>query len=125
MPETPAPDAPAILHVCKREILRPIRDEILRISGFHVDSTCVAADALAMLAASPYALVLIDVEGERGIAEAEHLCSAVKTADHAQRIAFVCNWRVAILTDCPDDILRTEFDPPAFVAGVRDILKNL
>jgi len=66
--------------------------------------------------------VLIDVEGEHGVSEAEHLCSEIKTANHGQLIAFVCNWRVAILTDCPDHIVRTEFDPAAFVAGVQDIL---
>lgn len=75
-----------------------------------------------MLAAGTYSLVLIDVEGERGIAEAEHLCSEIKGADASQLVAFVCNWRVANLTDCPDDIVRTEFDPAAFVKGVRAIL---
>jgi hypothetical protein len=69
-----------------------------------------------------YELVLIDVEGEHGISEAEHLCSEIKTARHDQVVAFVCNWRVAILTDCPDEIVRTEFDPAAFAAGVQDIL---
>ena len=86
-----------ILHICRREMLRPLRDQILRISGF-------------------------DVEGESGISEAEHLCSEIKTAQPGQLIAFVCNWRVAILTDCPDEIVRTEFDPAAFVEGVRDIV---
>lgn len=66
-----------------------------------------------------YDLVLIDVEGEQGIGEAEQLCSEIKTAQHTQKVAFVCNWRVASLTDCPDEIVRTEFDPEAFVAGVR------
>jgi DNA-binding response OmpR family regulator len=112
----------AILHICKREMLRPLRDQILRLSGFHVDSTCDLAEALSLFATRPYDLVLIDVEGEKGIAEAEHLCSEVRTAHHGQLVAFVCNWRVAFLTDCPDDILRTEFDPAAFVAGVKDIL---
>jgi hypothetical protein len=26
------------------------------------------------------------------------------------------------VTDCPDEILRTEFDPAAFAQGVRDIV---
>ena len=47
------------------------------------------------------------------------LCSEIKTAQHQQLVAFVCNWRVAILTDCPDEILRTEFDPAAFAQGVQ------
>jgi hypothetical protein len=72
-----------------------------------------------MFAARPYALVLIDVEGERGVPEAEQLCSDIKTLKQEQLVAFVCNWRVAILTDCPDEIVRTEFDPAAFVRGVQ------
>jgi hypothetical protein len=53
-----------------------------------------------------------DVEGERG-----------KTTKPEQLVAFTCNWRVAILTDCPDDIVRSEFDPAAFVAGVRNLVQ--
>jgi DNA-binding response OmpR family regulator len=115
---------PHILHVCKREMLRPLRDQILRLSGFQVDSTLSVADALERFSATAYDLVLVDVEGEHGIAEAEHLCSAIKTAKQAQLVAFVCNWRVAILTDCPDEIVRTEFDPAAFVEGVRQIVEG-
>jgi hypothetical protein len=74
-----------------------------------------------MFRAKQYDLVLVDVEGVSGIPDAEHLCSEVKTAHPGQRVAFVCNWRVAIATDCPDEILRTEFDPTAFVSGVKEI----
>jgi DNA-binding response OmpR family regulator len=112
----------AILHICRREVLRPLRDQILRLSGFHVDSTLSTPDGLSMFWVRQYDLVLIDVEGESGIPDAEHLCSEIKTAQPEQLIAFVCNWRVAILTDCPDEILRTEFDPEAFAKGVRDIV---
>ena len=66
-----------------------------------------------------YDLVLVDVEGEEAVPAAEEVCSAIKTAQQTQKVAFVCNWRVANLTDCPDEILRTEFDPGAFVQGVR------
>ncbi len=112
----------SILHICRREILRPLRDQVLRISGFDVDSTCAIAEALSMFWAKPYDLVLIDVESEDTIPQAEHLCSEIKTAQHTQLVAFVCNWRVALMSDCPDEILRTEFNPAAFVDGVRDIV---
>lgn len=115
-------DQPAILHICKREMLRPLRDQILRRSGYHVDSTLSLDSARSMFLSRPFDLVLIDVEGEHGIPEAEQLCSEIKTARQEQLVAFVCNWRVAILTDCPDEIVRTEFDPAAFVSGVRDLL---
>jgi DNA-binding response OmpR family regulator len=108
--------------MCKREMLRPLRDQVLRVSGYDVDSTLNAAEALELLSARTYDLVLVDVEGEHGIPEAEHLCSEIKTTRQEQLVAFVCNWRVAILTDCPDEIVRTEFNPEAFVAGVRKIL---
>ncbi len=114
---------PVILHVCRRETLRPLRDQILRISGFEVDSTLTISEGLALLQRGQYQLVLVDVEGESGIHDAESLCSEIKTAQPGQLLAFVCNWRVALLTDCPDEILRTEFDPAAFVKGVREILQ--
>ena len=112
----------SILHICKRDMLRPLRDQILRISGFEVESTLSAKEGLLKFWSKPFDLVLIDVEGEAGVDEAEALCSEIKTAQHQQLVAFVCNWRVAILTDCPDEILRTEFDPGAFVDGVKDIV---
>lgn len=110
-----------ILHICHREILRPLRDQILRHSGFEVDSTLNCTEALSMFWGRHYDLVLIDVEGEKGIPQAEHLCSEIKTAQPEQKVAFVCNWRVAIATDCPDEIVRTEFDPAAFAEGVETI----
>lgn len=117
-------DQPMILHICKREMLLALRDKILRVSGFQVDSTLSVVEAEAMFSARKYDLVLIDVEGEHGIPDAEKLCSEIKTARPEQLVAFVCNWRVAVLTDCPDEIVRTEFDPPAFVAGVHKIFEK-
>jgi DNA-binding response OmpR family regulator len=121
--ESPQPTPKqTILHICKREVLRPLRDEILRLSGFSIDSTCLREEAMTMYRVHPFDLVLIDVEGEEGIPMAETLCAEIKTEHPEQLVAFVCNWRVAILTDCPDHILRTEFDPAAFVAGVKEML---
>ena len=119
----PPQDQPKILHVCTRDSLRPLRDEILRKSGFRVDSTLSATEALSMFAAHPYDLVLIDIESEQGVVEAEPLCGKVRELVHGQTIAFVCNWRVAIMTDCPDEILRTEFDPRRFVSGVKKMVE--
>jgi DNA-binding response OmpR family regulator len=112
----------AILHICTRETIRPLRDRILTLQGFEVDSTLSYTEGLSMFWGRQYDLVLVDVEGDNGIHDAEHLCSEIKTAQPEQTVAFVCNWRVALLTDCPDEILRTEFDPAAFAQGVRDIV---
>ncbi len=121
---TTEPEKKVILHICAREMLRPLRDQILRISGFEVDSTLSTDEALSLFWGRQYDLVLIDVEGEQKIPDAEYLCSTIKTANPEQMVAFVCNWRVAIQTDCPDEILRTEFDPRRFVSGVRHIVRE-
>jgi hypothetical protein len=121
--ESPNSIKRAILHICTREMIRPLRDQVLRLNGFDVDSTLDHAEGLSMFWARHYDLVLIDVEGESGIPHAEKMCSEIKTAQHHQLVAFVCNWRVAIMTDCPDEILRTEFEPAAFAQGVQEIVR--
>ncbi len=121
-PLTPDPSAKTILHICSREMLRPLRDQILRLSGYAVDSTLSTAEGLSMFWGKHYDLVLIDVEGENKIHDSELMCTEIKTANPEQMVAFVCNWRVAVLTDCPDEILRTEFDPQRFVEGVHTML---
>ena len=120
--ENPTKSERSVLHICTRETIRPLRDRVLALSGFQVDSTLTHTEGLSMFWARQYDLVLIDVEGETGIPAAEHMCSEIKTAQPGQLVAFVCNWRVAIMTDCPDEILRTEFDPAAFAQGVREIV---
>lgn len=114
----------SILHICSRETLRPLRDQILRLSGFEVDSTLSTAEGLSMFWSKHYDLVLVDVEGEQKVKDAEEICSEIKTAQPEQMVAFVCNWRVAMMTDCPDEILRTEFDPHRFVSGVRSMMAH-
>jgi len=78
------------------------------------------ADALKKARGNRYDLVLIDIDAQHHVRDAEGLCSEVKQADPTQRVAFVCNWRVAILNECPDEIVRSEFDPIAFLSGVAD-----
>ena len=125
MSNSEAPSAPkSILHICAREVLRPIRDQILRISGFAVDSTCSTTEGLEMFRQRPPDLVLIDVEGQEMVHSAERLCSEIKTVHQGHLVAFVCNWRVALLTDCPDEVLRTEFDPAAFVSGIKKVFAD-
>ena len=45
-----------------------------------------------MYRARTFSLVLVDVEGAEGVPLAEHLCADVKTINHDQLVAFVCNW---------------------------------
>lgn len=104
--------------------MRPLRDQILRLSGFHVDSAEDSDKLLEMFHSRPYDLVLVDVDSEASVHEAEALCSEIKTKRPRQLVAFVCNWRVAILSTCPDEIVRAEFNPEAFLTGVREILSS-
>lgn len=120
MPEPPL--KPAILHICTRDTIRPLRDHVLRLKGFQVDSALNHEEAMSNFWTRNYDLVLIDVDGENGVESAEKLCAEIKTALPQQLVAFVCNWRVATLTDCPDEIVRTEFDPAAFADGVSAIV---
>lgn len=115
----------AVLHICTRETIRPLRDHVLRLKGFEVDSALTYSEGLSKFQSRNYDLVLIDVEGEQGVHGAEHVCAEIKTAQSEQLVAFVCNWRVANLTDCPDEVVRTEFDPAAFADGVSAIVPEL
>jgi CheY-like chemotaxis protein len=115
---------PHVLHVCTRDVLRPVRDQILRVAGYKVDSSETHEEALTKTKSNRYDLVLIDIDSQHHVRDAEELCSSVKTADPEQRVAFVCNWRVAILNECPDDIVRSEFDPVAFLTGVAAALNG-
>jgi DNA-binding response OmpR family regulator len=101
-----------------------VRDQILRVAGYEVDSAETHEEALNKATSNRYDLVLIDIDSQHHVRDAEELCSAVKTADSSQRVAFVCNWRVAILNECPDDIVRSEFDPVGFLSGVAEALKD-
>ena len=66
LPSTPTP--PSILHICHREMLRPLRDQILRLSGFDVDSTLSYEDGLSRFwskhydlpRVTPFAICVVD-----------------------------------------------------------------
>ena len=42
-----------ILHICTRETIRPLRDRVLTLSGFDVDSTLDHNEGLSMFWAQP------------------------------------------------------------------------
>jgi CheY-like chemotaxis protein len=110
-----------LLHICTRETIRLLRDDVLRRHGFEVFSSFTYAEGLAMFNQRQYDLVLIDVETDTHVGIAEEICSEIKSARPEQTVAFACNWRVANETDCPDEVVRTEFDPVAFAQGVSAI----
>jgi DNA-binding response OmpR family regulator len=115
---------PAILHVCTRDIILVLRDQIFRLHGLEVDSTLSLDEGLKLAQARKYSLVIIDVEGDGRIPAAEKLCSEIKKHRPDQEVAFICNYRVSVLTDCPDDIIRSEFNPQAMIDGVQAILES-
>ena len=99
-----------------------LRDEILRMQGYEVQSTIHTRNALNEIAESCYDLVLIDVEADTKVQSAQDLCETIKKVKPKQHIAFVCNYRVGIESDCPDEIIRAEFNPEALVRGVEQAL---
>jgi CheY-like chemotaxis protein len=110
------------LHVSSREVVRQTRDEIIRQHGYVVTSTVHIPEALELYGQGNYVLVLIDVEGEARVEQAEKLCDTLRHANPDQKVAFLCNYRVAITSDCPDEIIRAEFDPKAMIEGVEKII---
>jgi DNA-binding response OmpR family regulator len=111
-----------IFHVSSRLNIMGLRDEILRMHGFEVDSTVYSNQAADEVANRDYDLVLIDVEADVRVQSAQELCDEIKKVQPNQHVAFVCNYRVAIDSDCPDEIIRAEFNPEALVRGVQDAL---
>ncbi len=111
-----------IFHVSSRENIKGLRDEILRMHGFEVQSTLYSSRALDEVAQTDYDLVLIDVESDVRVQSAQDLCDQIKKVVPQQHVAFVCNYRVAIESDCPDEIIRAEFNPEALVRGVQQAL---
>ena len=99
-----------------------LRDEILRMHGFEVKSTLYSGTALDEVSQNDYDLVLIDVEADVKVQSAQELCDDIKKVQPGQHIAFVCNYRVTIESDCPDEIIRAEFNPEAMVRGVKEAL---
>jgi DNA-binding response OmpR family regulator len=111
-----------IFHVSSRLNIMGLRDEILRMHGFEVDSTVYSNQAADEVANKDYDLVLIDVEADVRVQSAQELCDEIKKVQPNQHVAFVCNYRVAIDSDCPDEIIHAEFNPEALVRGVKDAL---
>ena len=111
-----------IFHVSSRENIMSLRDEILRMHGFEVQSSVYSKQAVRDVAWRDYDLVLIDVEADVRVQSAQELCDEIKKVQPRQHVAFVCNYRVAIESDCPDEIIRAEFNPEALVRGVKHVL---
>ena len=116
--------AQTILHVCSRETILELRDQILKLHGYEVDSTLLIAHGLQLATAREYDLVVIDVEGDGRIPSAEKLCQDIKALRPDQEIVFVCNYRVSIESDCPDEVIRSEFNPKSMIDGIQAILRG-
>jgi CheY-like chemotaxis protein len=113
----------SILHVGNRDIIIRLRDQILGIHGYDVVSTLNLAAASSIFQQRQFDLVLVDVEGQGRVPQAEHLCEELRTIHPGQKVAFVCNYLVSIESSCPDEIIQAEFNPVAFVEGVRKALE--
>jgi DNA-binding NtrC family response regulator len=115
-------NSPTILHVCGREQIRGLRDQIFRMNGYEVESTVSVDEGLKLAIATGYSLVIIDVESDWGVPDCVRLCGDIKKHRPGQNVVFICNYRVSIHTDCPDEIIRSEFNPQAMIDGVKAVL---
>ncbi|HSY73490.1 MAG TPA: hypothetical protein VK798_14645 [Alloacidobacterium sp.] len=122
MPRDVNPHTSTILHVCAREVIRELRDSILRLHDYEIVSTLSLTEAEQLFGQSRFDLVLVDVEGDGRIPQAEKLCEDIRGKVPSQKIAFICNYRVSKESDCPDEIIRSDFNPEAMVKGVRELL---
>src|SRR5580704_12843295 len=113
-----------IFHVSSRESVMELRDAVLRMHGFEVRSSVYSRQALDEVTRRNYDLVLIDVEADARVQSAQELCDEIKKVVPGQHVAFVCNYRVAIQSDCPDEIIRSEFNPEALVRGIQQALEK-
>ncbi len=111
-----------VLHVCSRDIILDLRDQILRLHGYDVVSTLSLIKAPNLFESQFFDLVLVDVEGQNRVPQAEELCAEIRSLRPRQKVAFVCNHHVSIDSDCPDEIIQAQFNPVAFVEGVRHVL---
>jgi len=114
-----------ILHVSSRETILELRDQILKLHGFEVDSTLSMQHALQLATAREYDLAMIDVEGDGRIPSAEKLCQDLKAIRPGQEIVFICNYLVSLNSDCPDEIVQSQFNPAAMMEGIHAILRKL
>ena len=103
-------------------MLRELRTSILKTHGFDVVPTKTEGEAREIFGREPFTLLLIDVEGDGHIPIAAELCATIKEAKPDQKVAFVCNYRVSLESDCPDEIIRSDFNPAALVAGVEHLI---
>jgi len=113
----------SILHLGSRELIIQLRDQILRLQGYEVVSSLALDQGVPLFKQRPFDLVLIDVEGQGRVPQAEHLCEEIRTLHPEQKIGFVCNYLVSIESDCPDEIIQAEFNPAGFVEGVKQLLQ--
>jgi CheY-like chemotaxis protein len=112
-----------ILHLCAREHLLPLRDHALRNAGYEVDSVGDSNTALTRACSTHFEMVIIDVESDAQMARAEAFCEHIRKALPNIVVAFACNWQVSHNSQCPDEVIHTEFNPDAFVSGIRQMLK--
>jgi DNA-binding NtrC family response regulator len=117
-----SPASPTILHVSDRDQIRGLRDQIFRMNGYEVDSTVSVDEALKLAITRKYSVIVIDVEGDGRIPAADRLCSEIKQHRPDQDVVFICNYRVSVNSDCPTEIVRSEFNPQAMLDGVKAVL---
>jgi DNA-binding NtrC family response regulator len=114
---------PSILHVCGRDRILDLRSRVLSLEGYDVVGTPSIDQAYTIYDKRNFSLLLIDVEGNGQMKDAEELCHDVKKKRPTQKVAFVCNYRVSLESDCPDEIIHSDFNPAELVRGVSEVIQ--
>jgi len=112
-----------IFHISDREQIKELRNQILRLHGFEVESMVYSTEAVEQVAEKGYDLVLIDVETNARMQNAQELCDSMKRIVPELRVAFLCNEVVSIRGGCPHGVIHATFDPQALVCGVTEALR--
>jgi DNA-binding NtrC family response regulator len=100
-----------------------LRTKVLSLEGYDVVGTPSIRQAYSLYEERPFSLLLIDVEGDSQMKDAEVLCHDVKRRSPEQKVAFVCNYRVSLDSDCPDEIIHSDFNPAELVRGVSLVIQ--
>jgi CheY-like chemotaxis protein len=114
---------PHILLVNGDPTLQGLRRLMLRQRGYHVESVHTLDEALSLLAAAGYSLVMVDAGYDP--TEAIEFCEQVKKLNPAQKVALLANHTLYLPSQaCPDEVLSKQDGPEQFLTSVDQLIQQ-
>ncbi|MCU1286185.1 MAG: hypothetical protein JWO13_2535 [Acidobacteriales bacterium] len=112
-------DSPKILLFTRQPEL--MHGELLRSQGFQVDVVRTLAEASSLIQSRRYQLALLTVN--ENSKDALEFCEESKKTAPQTLVALLRSGRVHIpKSECPDDVLETDFNPAKFIRQVNDLV---